>query len=136
MERFPRKCKLEFEIIEKPNFPITSKALSETEGRLLVSVGKDIVFDEEDILLAEFYLALTVWVSQGCLNNFKYDSMDYEDSPIFEVKVEDTFVHITSVWMDDNVSAPVKIEKQQFLDAVNSFIHQFEIELPEIKEIS
>lgn len=136
MERFPCKCTIDFEIAQKPCLPITNKAFSETEGRLVISVGENIIFDEQDILLAELYSTLKSWISRGCSEDFKYDSMDYEESPILEVRVKDIFISISSVWMDKSLSLPVEIGKQEFIDAVKSFVCQFESELPEIKAVS
>jgi hypothetical protein len=135
MERVPCKCKIDFEIAQKPCLPITNKAFSETEGRLFISVGENIIFDEEDILLAELYSALKSWISRGSSEDFKYDSMDYEDFPILEFRVKDVFISISSVWMDKNLSVPVAIGKQEFIDAVKLFVCRFESELPEIKAV-
>jgi hypothetical protein len=136
MERFPSKCTIDFEIEEFPCSPITYKALSETEGRLIISVDDRAIFNEENILLAELYVAFKFWFSNGACEDFKYDSMDFEESPIIEVIVTDTLIYFSSVWMDKKWLFPVGIEKQGFIDSVQSFICRFESELPEIKVLS
>lgn len=134
MECFPSKCTIDFEITQKPCLPLTRKAFSETEGRLIISVDENIIFNEEDILLAEFYLELVTWVSQGCTVGFRYDSMDYEESPVLEARIKRASIFISSIWLNENFNLPIEVGKQQFIDAVKLFIYRFESELPDIKQ--
>lgn len=114
---------------------MTSKAFSEVEGRLVVAVDGEIIFDEENILLVEFYAAILAWVSLGGEKDFIYRSMDYEEEPILHAGLHGGSFSISSIWACENIKSPVEVESREFVRAARSFIERFESELPEVKNI-
>ena len=78
--------KIEFVIQKFPEDLSKSYALDAyTEGVLSLSIKEVVVFNEEGILIVEFYLALKKWIEEQDKQektNFIYESMDFEESPI------------------------------------------------------
>lgn len=115
-----------------------SQIFSEIEGRLFISVDGVIIFDEEDILLAEFYSQLYSWMYRECREEmFQYDSMDYEESPIIEVVIHgEKKALLSSPWGVETVKFPVEVGKIDFIKAAKVFLNDFEHEIPGINLLS
>ena len=137
MDSFSSKhtMNFQFEVTEEPCYPLDSKALADIEGKLSISVDEQNIFDEEDILLAEFSSVLSRWLNDLQTKKdkiFLYESMDYEDSPILKVEFLNGKVAITSVWFAEDIKAPVLVDSKQFINAAKFFVSQFEQTVPGI----
>ena len=78
-----------------------------TEGTLRLQVDGQTLFDEEGILLVEFYTAFNAWlVNQEVASkeDFIYESSDFEESPIiaFRYKTDTGSYKFDSVWKEQD----------------------------------
>lgn len=97
--------------------------LADFEGSLKITIGENIFFDEEDILLLELVVALIRWINKiksGEMIDFYYESMDYEERPILAFMLNNNSWQLYSVWEvfadDSNFSI------EEILYAANKYI--------------
>ncbi len=97
-----QKLKINFTIINVPTVFEGSKAQADVEGKLKIYIDKELFFDEENILLLELAISLNDWakkIKQNEINNFYYESMDYEDEPILAfVNEQEDIWNLRFVW--------------------------------------
>ncbi len=137
MERLPSKCSINFNISSKPCYLQDTKAISEIEGSLTITIAHQNIFEEENILLAEFYLALSKWYQCSNLENtLVYKSMDYEDEPILEFSTNSAFALINSAWLKDGISAPVSVDLDSFIQAISGSCTEIWSEIPNIVSLN
>lgn len=95
---FDLNKKIDKSLIETKN----RKILADIEGELVITVGSEIFFREQGILLLEFGILLSNWnsdVNKGLTKNFIYETMDYSEGPILEFTMQKNCVWgIQSQW--------------------------------------
>ena len=129
-------CEINFQIVEKPEEPLTKMALSQVDGSLQIMNEGALVFNENDICLAEFAVKLSNWLNKDYPSKpFIYESMDYEESYIIKVEVLDEEVSLSSPWMVEGISSPLTIKRNDLVRAAKLFLSKFEEELPNISSI-
>lgn len=92
MERIFPELEIAFSNVTVPPKTGGWKMLADVEGNLIITLGQDIFLNEEYILLLELSVALTKWVKKvefGEMDNFYYESMDYEEKPILAFIMND-----------------------------------------------
>ncbi len=136
MERISGEFKIDFKIIEGPEYPLTHKALSETEGELLISAGSNVLFKEQGILLAEFASELNRWLANRDRKaDFIYSSMDYEEAPILKFEDLEDEITIFSGWSGTRISVPVLVDRASVIAAAKLFLGKLEGAIPGITEV-
>lgn len=124
MECIYPKLKFSFSNVVVPPETGGYKMLADVEGNFKITLGKQIFFDEEYILLLELAIRLIKWISKiesEEIVDFYYESMDYEDEPILAFKVNtDLTWHLFSVWQNfnDNSNIPLK----ELIQSTKTFI--------------
>lgn len=107
------------------------KMLADVEGNLTITLGKNIFFNKEYILLLELAVALIRWVNKiksGEIANFHYESMDYEDEPILAFIINDDQTwRLYSVW--ETFTNSSHISSEELLQATKKFIAELIIYL-------
>ena len=90
-----------FKIEEFPKETGSYHVPAYTEGNLsIINEGKEFL-NADGILLVEFAVVLKKWllaIDAGKMDNFVYESMDFEESPIVEKLLNNGKVKPASVW--------------------------------------
>ncbi|GJD18230.1 hypothetical protein RIVM261_031860 [Rivularia sp. IAM M-261] len=124
MECIYPKLKFSFSNVVVPPETGGYKMLADVEGNLKITLGKQIFFDEEYILLLELAIRLIKWISKiesEEIVDFYYESMDYEDAPILAFKVNtDSTWHLFSMWQNFNDSS--HISSEELIQSTKTFI--------------
>ncbi|MBE0367046.1 DUF7878 domain-containing protein [Pseudoalteromonas aurantia] len=130
-------CEINFKIVTKPEEPYTELALSQVDGNLNIRNAGVLIFNEDDICLAEFAAKLSAWLCEGYPRElFIYESMDYEEPYIIMLEAFDgDGAYLSSPWMNDGISSPLVIRLGDFIIAARLFLNKFEEELSNISSI-
>ncbi|MEZ5308901.1 MAG: hypothetical protein R2684_17280 [Pyrinomonadaceae bacterium] len=126
---------IEFNVLNRPTYPLRRQAISDIEGTLRIRFGDKIVFDERDILLAEFAMCLYEWLTEVESDPelpFVYESMDYEETPILRIEVIGSNVSISSKWNEEIHIASDATNISSFVFSAKSFLTRFEAAIPGI----
>ncbi|KZN59866.1 hypothetical protein N473_02820 [Pseudoalteromonas luteoviolacea CPMOR-1] len=129
-------CEINFQIVDRPEEPLTKMALSQVDGRLQILNEGRLIFSEDDICLAEFAAQLSNWLNKDFpCKPFIHESMDYEEPFVIMADVVDNDITLSSPWWVEGISSPSIFKLNEFIDAVNLFLNKFEEELPNISSI-
>lgn len=124
MECISSKLKMSFSNLTVPSDTGGWKMLADVEGNLTITLGQNVFFNEEYILVLELAIILIRWLKKvefGDLVNFHYESMDYEDKPILAFIINDDHTwRLYSVWETFTDSSHISLE--ELLQATKKFI--------------
>ncbi|PCJ21246.1 MAG: hypothetical protein COB02_01285 [Candidatus Cloacimonadota bacterium] len=77
---------------------------------------------------------LKVWINDienNLFKNFEYESMDYEESPIFTFKLMGDEVIFDTLWKVDTFDYPIGLNKVKLFESIKLFIKNLESKLNE-----
>lgn len=136
MERVQRTCSIDYELRQLPDLPLSEIAFAQAEGRLVISRHGEPLFDEDGILLIEFFCALVRWLGYWRLRSvWEYESMDFAETWILRFEVKGSEVEMSSPWLDGSISNPVRFQKNAFFLAAEEFVERFSHELPGVRAL-
>jgi len=122
------------ELITSKNF----KILADVEGELEILFKEKMFFQEEYILLLEFGVFLSKWVSNvksGANEDFVYETMDYSEGPILEFqKQEGGGWKFYSDWQKIVIDEEFSLE--ELLKVIEKFLIDLKVQLQKIYNIS
>jgi len=123
--------KIEYSISEIPNTEHERKYfLAYLSGNLTLTIGDDVFFSEEGILLGEFYTSVSNWIKkieeEGVFSDFKYSTMDSDEPSILSIEHQDKSYIIKSNWSDKN---KMPIEFNEFVKNFKKFLTTFKIDV-------
>lgn len=144
MDNIPREIEIKFkidktkkidqELVISKNY----KLLSDIEGELAIYVNDKLFFHDQYILLMELGISLTRWldkVKSNIIENYHYETMDYNDGPILElINFQDTLWRIISEWQKFEASGC--FELQVFVNAVDEFVSELQKQLLELYNVN
>ncbi|KJR44865.1 hypothetical protein UF75_4759 [Desulfosporosinus sp. I2] len=122
------------ELITTKNY----KVLADVEGLLEIRLNDMMFFQEDYILLLEFGIFLTNWISKvkrGIYEDFKYETMDYSESPLLVFqRQESSYWKIHSDWQKIRVEEEFSLE--ELLKGTEAFVSELNEQLEKIYKIS
>lgn len=122
--------KIAFEISTFPDNPLGYRSVTETYGKVSVTIDGENFVDLQEILIIEFAYYVHVWldeISEGVESGFYFRSMDEEDEPIlaFELLGTDKY-YAVSCWSDKQMRslsiAELKDELSLFIYSIRKML--------------
>jgi len=96
--------RFEYSILSFPKDPSGYRAITETDGRVLLSIDEAVFLELEDILILEFAYYVESWLRNTQANevmSFYYSSMDEEEEPLLALdRLEGRSFRARSCWSD------------------------------------
>lgn len=122
MERISSKFEVEFNLYEDLPESISGMDYSEIEGDLILKINDEVIFNEENILVAELAYELNKWLPKSSFESFNYKSMDYEDESILKFNVASDKVELLSNWLVDGTPLPIYLNLDEVHEKISIFV--------------
>lgn len=122
--------KIQFEITNIPNSKQSKYPCAYLEGILEIHINNILFFNQSGILLIEFAIFINRWlkrIKKEKLDDFNFETMDY-DEPILTLNyVEKNFYRIFSIWQE--IEIPALLAKDEIIAAFDKYLSDLKIEL-------
>jgi len=121
---------IEFDINKIPNNKEKKHFIAYLEGYLKIVINKKVFFEESGILLLELGINLLVWLNKynnDNINDFIYETMDCDETPILAFFNEENRFIVKSVWQKDVMN--FYVDKELLIKELNDFIDKLDKEL-------